>query len=54
MRQALDALAAMRAFHLGVASRYLRRTSVGTGASDFRSMLGEALQSTRDSRVGSA
>ena len=49
--EALNALAAMRAFHLGMASRYLRRTNVGTGASDFRAMLGEALRSTRASRV---
>ena len=49
--EALNALAAMRAFHLGMASRYLRRTNVGTGATDFRAMLGEALRSTRASRV---
>lgn len=46
--EALDALAAMRAYHLGIASRYLRRTGTGTGGSDFRPMLGEAVQSTRE------
>ena len=45
--RAHSSIAAMRAFHLGIASRYLRRTQVGTGASDFRSMLNEALSSTR-------
>ena len=38
----------MRAYHLGIASRYLRRTGTGTGGSDFRPMLGEAVQSTRE------
>ena len=46
--EALDALAAVRAYHLRIASRYLRRTGTGTGGSDFRPMLGEAVQSTRE------
>ena len=48
-QEAIKALAAMRAVHLGIASRYLRRTAVGTGATDFRSLLSEALKSTRES-----
>ena len=48
---ALRALAAVRAFHLGIASRYLRRTGTGTGGSDFRTMLDEAVQATRKSVV---
>ena len=52
--EALEALAGMRACHLGIASRYLRRTGTGTGGSDFRSMLGEAVKSTRASVVGAA
>ena len=45
------ALAAFRSFHLGMATKYLRRTDKGTGASDFRSMLKEAVESTREGRV---
>ena len=50
-RRAIDALAAFRSFHLGMATKYLRRTDKGTGASDFRSMLKEAVESTREGRV---
>ena len=49
--RAIDALAAFRSFHLGMATKYLRRTDKGTGASDFRSMLKEAVESTREGRV---
>ena len=50
-RRAIDALAAFRSFHLGMATKYLRRTDKGTGASDFRSMLKEAVESTREGRL---
>ena len=50
-RECTDALAAFRSFHLGMATKYLRRTDKGTGASDFRSMLKEAVESTREGRV---
>jgi hypothetical protein len=49
---AADALAAVRAFHLKIASRYLRRTGVGTGGSDFRALLRENLAATRRAKVG--
>ena len=44
---ALAALAKVRAFHLRMASHYLRAALRGTGESDFRSLLNEALRSTR-------
>lgn len=50
--ECLEGLAGMRAVHLGIASTYLRRTGTGTGGTDFRSMLGEAVKSTRESKVG--
>ena len=46
---AIDELAAMRAAHLGMASRYLRKALKGTGGSDFRTMHHEGLHSTRAS-----
>eukprot|EP00937_MAST-01D_sp_MAST-1D-sp2_P000272 g272.t1 len=49
----IDAMAALRQFHLAVATRYLVRTSKGTGESDFRGMLREALDGTRET-VGEA
>lgn len=49
---ALKALASMRAYHLGIATHYLRRSLKGTGGSDFRSMLDEGLRSTRKSHAG--
>ncbi|KAL3926487.1 MAG: hypothetical protein SGPRY_003273 [Prymnesium sp.] len=47
--EAMDSLAAVRAFHLRMATSYLRRALKGTGDSDFRSMLDEGLRSTRKS-----
>lgn len=46
---AIGELAAMRAAHLGMASRYLRKALKGTGGSDFRVLLHEGLDSTRAS-----
>ena len=44
---ACEALERLRAFHLGVATHYLRRALTGTGGSDFRSLLDEGVRSTR-------
>eukprot|EP00966_Prymnesium_polylepis_P277203 6404771-Prymnesium_polylepis.1 len=44
---ALARLAAVRAFHMGMATSFLRAALKGTGDSDFRSLLDEALRSTR-------
>ena len=44
---ALQSLAGLRAYHLGIATHYLRRALKGTGGSDFRSLLDEGVQSTR-------
>eukprot|EP00965_Chrysotila_dentata_P020109 665309-Pleurochrysis_carterae.AAC.1 len=49
---AVDAVAAVRAEHLAVACRFLRKTGKGTGGSDFRPLLCEALRSTREAREG--
>jgi hypothetical protein len=46
---ALQNVAGMRAYHLGIATHYLRRALKGTGGSDFRSMLDEGVRSTRRS-----
>ena len=48
---ALRTLARMRAYHLGIATHYLKRSLKGTGGSDFRAMLDEGLRSTRASAV---
>ena len=50
---ACSALAALRTFHLGVATHYLRKALKGTGGSDFRSLLNEGVASTRNA-VGCA
>lgn len=42
------ALSSLRSFHLHTASRYLKQTDKGTGASSFRSMLSQALKATID------
>ena len=42
----VEALKAVRMFHLGVATKYLVRTKYGTGTSTFRDMLKEALDHT--------
>ena len=44
---ACEALGSLRAYHLGVATHYLRRALTGTGVSDFRSLLDEGVRSTR-------
>lgn len=49
---AVDALIAMRKRHMRVASNYLRKTSTGTGGSDFRTLLGENVAATRRTRIG--
>ena len=41
------ALADLRKFHMAIASSYLRRTAIGTGASDFRSMLKDGIDRTQ-------
>ena len=46
-----DALRSLRARHLGIATRYLTRTNVGTGGSSFRVMLKEALDDTAAAAV---
>ena len=48
---ALHALAGMRAFHKGMATKYLRKALKGTGGSDFRALLDEGLRATRASKV---
>jgi len=48
LTKALEAYGDLRRFHLSVATRYLRRTSVGTGGSDFVPMLKDALRRTVD------
>jgi hypothetical protein len=48
---ACDALRALRARHLGIATRYLMRTNTGTGGSSFRTMLKEALDDTAAAAV---
>lgn len=48
---ALDGLAKVRAYHMGVAVHYLKAALRGTGGSDFRSMLQEGVRSTRASTV---
>ena len=47
LRDAVAALGELRSFHLGVATRYLRATSSGTGGSTFREMLAETIEDTR-------
>ena len=49
--EAIARLAAVRAFHMGMATNYLRAALKGTGESDFRSLLDEALKSTRATAV---
>lgn len=44
---ACAALATMRAYHLGVATHFLRKALKGTGGSDFRALLDEGVVSTR-------
>ena len=44
---ACGALRALRAYHLGIATHFLRRALKGTGGSDFRAMLDEGVSSTR-------
>jgi len=40
------ALASLRRFHLGVATRYLTKTKTGTGSSTFRTLLKECIDGT--------
>ena len=42
------ALGRLRAYHLGIATHYLRKALKGTGGSDFRALLDEGLASTRE------
>uniref|UniRef100_A0A7S3FF97 Uncharacterized protein n=1 Tax=Haptolina ericina TaxID=156174 RepID=A0A7S3FF97_9EUKA len=51
---ALSSLAAMRAFHLGMATNFLRAALKGTGDSDFRALLNDALKSTRSAAAQTA
>lgn len=51
---ACKALAALRAFHLGIATYYLQRALKGTGGSDFRTLLDEGLASTREAAAAAA
>lgn len=44
---ACAALRAMRAYHLGIATHFLKRALTGTGETDFRAMLDEGICSTR-------
>ena len=46
--KACKALSALRAYHLGFATHYLKAALKGTGGSDFRSLLDEGLVSTRE------
>jgi len=50
--RAVEALGELRRAHLGVATGYLSRTTTGTGASSFRTMLKEALDNTTTSVIG--
>lgn len=44
---AIESLGAMRAYHYGIATHFLKRSLKGTGGSDFRAMLDEGVQSTK-------
>lgn len=50
--EAVDAMSALRRFHLDVAMRYLVRTKKGTGTSTFRSLLAETLDDTTNAKLG--
>lgn len=52
--RAVKELAGMRAFHMGIATNYLRKALKGTGGSDFRALLDEGLRSTRATAVAPA
>ena len=49
-KECLEAMASLRKYHLGIATKYLVRTSKGTGSSDFRDMLREVLDDTTRTR----
>lgn len=49
--EALGALEGLRRYHLGIVTKYLVRTSTGTGTSTFRTLLKEALDDTVESRT---
>ena len=45
-------LRAFRSYHLGAATKYLVRTTKGTGTSTFRDLLREMIVNTNDAVIG--